>query len=390
MLPALLLNAGSKSDRKAETGEQLPVWSEGYLDIHAINSARGECTFFILPDGTTMTIDAGEFSSEPAKYHNVSQRPDSLTRPSHTYAAYMKHFAPHKNYTDYLMLSHFHMDHMGQLEPEYIKAKDGDYVLSGITALYHEMPFREIIDRAYPCYDSLACQAMSTASLANYRKFIDFATANNKLKATGFKLGAENQIKLLYNPGRYKNFSISNLCANGHVWSNGNCVNCFTDTKLRENAASCGILIRYGDFDYMTAGDISGNIEVTLAKAIGRPIEALKADHHLSPKTMEPETMEILNPDVIVTQSFYIREIQPDRDIIKRITTNGNTRLYFTNIDDRLISEKPDAYAGCASTGGHVVIRVMPGGKEYYVYVLDDTDMRYRVKRADGPFKCKK
>ena len=35
----------------AEVGKTLPAWSEGSLDIHFINSGRGECTFYILPDG---------------------------------------------------------------------------------------------------------------------------------------------------------------------------------------------------------------------------------------------------------------------------------------------------------------------------------------------------
>ena len=30
------------------------------MDIHHINTGRGDCTFCILPDGTTLLIDAGE------------------------------------------------------------------------------------------------------------------------------------------------------------------------------------------------------------------------------------------------------------------------------------------------------------------------------------------
>ena len=41
-------------------GNVLPDWEEGYLDIHFINSGRGECAFYILPDGTTLIVDAGE------------------------------------------------------------------------------------------------------------------------------------------------------------------------------------------------------------------------------------------------------------------------------------------------------------------------------------------
>ena len=162
LLPAVVLTAGCGGG-KARVGKPLPAWSEGCLDIHAVNTARGECTFLILPDGTTLTVDAGEFSSEPKKYRSMPQKPDSLTRPTRTYARYMRHFMPYKDSLDYFLLTHFHMDHLGQLEPEYGRSAGGDYVLSGVTALYDELPFREIVDRAYPAYDSLACLAMSTA-----------------------------------------------------------------------------------------------------------------------------------------------------------------------------------------------------------------------------------
>ena len=104
---------------------------------------------------------------------------------------------------------------------------------------------------------------------------------------------------------------------------------------------------------------------------------------------MEPETMAILQPDVVVTQSFYVRDIQPDKAIIRRLSADGAARLYFTNIDRSLTEADPELYAHCTAIGGHIVIRVAPGGKEYSVYVLDDSDASYRVLRIDGPFACK-
>ena len=62
-------------------GTPLPPWQEGCLDIHAINSGRGECTFFILPDGTTMLVDAGEFVPATQKYPFVPQKPHEGVRP---------------------------------------------------------------------------------------------------------------------------------------------------------------------------------------------------------------------------------------------------------------------------------------------------------------------
>lgn len=75
---------------EAEVGKPLPQWENGYLDIHHINTGRGECVFYVLPDGTTMLVDAGEFHTGGAKYPMVDQKPDTLTRPYKVYVDYMK------------------------------------------------------------------------------------------------------------------------------------------------------------------------------------------------------------------------------------------------------------------------------------------------------------
>ncbi len=41
------------------------------------------------------------------------------------------------------------------------------------------------------------------------------------------------------------------------------------------------------------------------------------------------------------------------------------------------------------ATEGHIVIRVLPGGKEFYVYSLDDRSGRYEVTSINGPYKSK-
>lgn len=392
LVGAFLSGNASSSKNVATPGKTLPAWEEGMLDIHAVNTARGECTFFILPDGTTMVVDAGEFIHQAKGMENDAQRPNAFTRPADTYANYMRHFSPRKDSLDFFMLSHFHMDHMGQLEPEYSKSSNGDYIESGVTALYDRFPFRTVIDRAYPDFDAMDVKARSEKSLANYQKFLNCHIKKGALKAEALKLGSDNQISLQNNPQKYPTCKIKNLCANGFVWKDGKPINCYEPGKIRENGASCGFLLSYGDFDYLTAGDLNGgNIDSqkTLAEAVGKEIEATKSNHHLSPKTMNEETMELLKPQVMVTQSFYVRVIQPDQDIIQRIA-KGGTKQYFTNIDNSLLEANPEVYKNCTGIGGHVVIRVMPGGKEYYVMMLDDTDNAYCVKSVEGPFKCKK
>ena len=42
-----------------QTTTVLPPWTPGTLDIHHLATGQGNSTFFVLPDGTTMLVDAG-------------------------------------------------------------------------------------------------------------------------------------------------------------------------------------------------------------------------------------------------------------------------------------------------------------------------------------------
>lgn len=390
-LAVVTLTAGYNG-KKARKGRTLPAWSEGYLDIHTISTGRGECIFLVLPDGTSIVVDAGEFSREGNKHKNVLQRPNAQTRPTKAFGDYIRHFLPEgKEVVDYFNLSHFHMDHMGNMEPEYVKSAEGDYTLTGVMALYHHVPFREVIDRAYGDYDSLKVKAMSVKVMEEYKKFLNYHVAKGDIKATQFELGAVNQFAMKYNAAAYPNFRIENICSNGYVWDNGKAVNVYEGIreKLRENAASCGFVIRYGAFDFLTAGDIGDyhDLELCVAKAVGQ-VEAVKAHHHLSPHSMCQPSMEVLRPQTLVATSFYVREIQPDKSKFGYIDNLG-CDIYCTSVGESLLEQYPEQYAICKATSGHNVIRVAPGGKSYMVYTLDDTDSKYRINRIDGPFKCK-
>jgi len=386
---AVVTLTASYNGKKARKGRTLPAWSEGYLDIHTISTGRGECIFLILPDGTSIVVDAGEFSREGKKYKNVLQRPNAQTRPTKAFGDYIRHFNPY-DAVDYFNLSHFHMDHMGNMEPEYTKCAEGDYTLTGVMALYHQVPFREVIDRAYGAYDSLKVKAMSVKVMEEYKKFLDYHVAKGNIKASQFELGAVNQFAMKHNAAAYPNLKIENICTNGYVWSDGKAVDVYEGIrdKIRENAASCGFVVRYGKFDFLTAGDIGDyyDLELRVAEAVGE-VEAVKAHHHLSPHSMCQPSMEVLSPQTLVATSFYVRDIQPDKSNFGYIDNLG-CDIYCTSVGESLLEQYPKEYAVCKATSGHIVIRVAPKGNSYMVYTLDDTDSKYRVKRIDGPFKC--
>ena len=91
--------------------DYLPKWEKGMFDIHFIATGRGDASFIVFPDGTSMLADAGDVGTG---WH-VAQPNDSKT-PGQWIADYVHTFSeglPHRDTVDYFYLSHYHGDHCG-------------------------------------------------------------------------------------------------------------------------------------------------------------------------------------------------------------------------------------------------------------------------------------
>ena len=405
-----------------KVGEPLPAWSEGCLDIHAINSGRGECTFFVLPDGTSLCVDAGEIGTTGGEHPRVDAKPDADTRAYKVYSEYIKAYLPKGDTSmDYMLMTHFHNDHFGTTNSTYEKTtRDGKYTypLTGIMALYDEVPFDKIIDRAFDENSDYKTVVESTGQDYNpgygyYEQFITWARGSKGLVVEKAVNGSESQLALVNKPSEYPDFKIQINAVNGWYWNGSKSVDAYSFNRLlgkqpSENGNSISFLLSYGDFDYLTSGDAGANtnIENNLARSINRKIEAMKAHHHFAWETMSATSMEIYQPTVVVSHCFY--DHQPDMghqwmcgdtDYTGTSTQafqtawgsySGEKHWFFTNIHPTTASTYPYEVAKMAGMNGHVVIRVAKGAEFYYVYVLDDTDMNYNVKSIHGPFTCHK
>ena len=122
--------------------ETLQPWQEGWMDIHTIATGCGECTFIVLPDGTTMLIDAGDVTNNTKEhpYPNFMDDPDRTV--GEREAEYILDFSkglPRTGRLDYFLLTHFHKDHMGQVKG--MLPGPAGYGLSGITQLGEYLEF---------------------------------------------------------------------------------------------------------------------------------------------------------------------------------------------------------------------------------------------------------
>ena len=386
--------AGSASD--VEVGKMFPLWQEGYLDIHMINSARGECSFLILPDGTTLVVDAGEITPTTGDYP-ISQLPSVDIRPTTTYARYIKNYLPEgKSWIDYCHISHFHNDHFG--DPG-IKGETNPigYRRIGPMALYDQVPFKNTLDRAYPDYveDSKTAPIDHTWLIEDWKTLIKWGEENGKIQGARFEVGQE-QIKLLYNKAKYSNFYTMNICGNGY----GYYIKSGATTPKKNgsksdagNPSSCGFYIRYGDFDYVSAGDVTSAPQNRMAYyfrdcADGHKLDAMKGGHHLSGNSYGGQMEAYMFPDVILNQNFYKK--QPDVDLLNnKIFPIIGAEVYTINAHPEALIEYADTYAKISGYNGHIVLRVAPGGASYYVYMLDATNFEYRVKSVHGPYTSK-
>lgn len=380
-----------------EIGKPLPLWSEGYLDIHMINSARGECSFLILPDGTTLVVDVGEIPPTMGTYP-VSQLPSVDIRPTTTYARYIKHFLPEgKSWIDYCHISHFHNDHFGDPGIKGETNPTVGYRRIGPMALYDQIPFKNILDRAYPDYveDSKTAPIDHTWLIEDWKKLIKWGEENGKLQGARFEVGQE-QIKLLYNKAKYSNFYTMNICGNGYGYyiKSGATKPAKVGSKSDGgNPSSCGFYLRYGDFDYVSAGDVTSAPQNRMAYyfrdcADGHKLDAIKGGHHLSNNSYGGQMVTYMFPDVILNQNFY--KTQPDIALLnEKIFPIIESEVFTTNAHPDALTENPDTYAKISGYNGHIVLRVAPGGGSYYVYMLDATDFDYRVKSVHGPYTSK-
>lgn len=399
--------------RTPQVGQPLPAWQPGELDIHHINTGRGDAVFFLLPDGTTLLSDASGKTHEQAPF-SLPTRPDASRAPGEWVARYVQHLLDNKALPadarkgiDYFILSHFHGDHMGAIVADSPQAANGAYRLSGITEVAEHLRIGRIIDRGWPAYDYPA--PIDNPTVNNYRRFLDWQVRHNSLQVERFLSGRNDQVVLLHDAARYPNFEVRNLYANGQVWTGQGTATRQLIPPLAglepaqlplENNLSIALRMRYGRFDYFTAGDLSSqeqelqaspaawtNVEPVVAQAAGA-VDAMKANHHGSWDANSIGMLATLQPRVIVVTSRA--DGHPSVNTWKRMTSRqvwaDERDIFVTNVSPATAATTFGIGRQAKSSQGHVLIRVAAGGDSYRVIVLDDSDEQLRVKAVFGPY----
>ncbi|MDE1155601.1 MAG: MBL fold metallo-hydrolase [Acidobacteriaceae bacterium] len=366
--------------------QPLPAWSEGHFDIHHIDTARGNATLFVFPDGTTMLIDAGAVPNLTDGTINPARPNGTALRPGQVLAEYILTHAPSPQ-LDYFLATHLHPDHV-----------------DGLQDVAAKLPIATCIDRAFPHY---AENQQPPASAKPYLAFLEARVdANQSVIAAG--VGSTDQILLRKNPSSYKSFRARILSANGNVW---NRVTNQVDTLLKnipspgsahgyENNFSIATRFEYGAFSYYTGGDLDADtfdghmpeldVESPVARSCGR-VEVAVANHHgyfdadgpTFTKALDAQAYIIPSWDIGHPGSAQMQRMLGAWDYNNNLATHDVFALELLS-QNALLNRRfaPKLKSQC----GHVVVRVAPGGSRYTIYTLDSTVEQGNITGIFGPY----
>jgi len=344
---------------QSPAGASLPPWTAGTLDIHQIATGRGNAALVVLPDGTTMLVDAGPGGDAIASYIERALAP-----------------APAR--LDYAVLTHFHSDHVG-----------------GIADVAARVPIARIVDRG----DDYLRPADGDPTYTQYRNFI----ASRGIARETIRVGRADQIVARKDPAAVQ---IRNVAANGEVWTGHGdetarvfppLASLNPEDRPSENMCSIGLRIAYGRFDFFTGGDMPGvpdagapawqSVETAVARAIG-PTDVHIVNHHGSIDPASEIFLTTLRSRVLIVPAWS--PTHPSQDVLKRMMA---ARLYPgpRDIFVTLLRAETKASIGSradqvAAAHGHIVVRVAPGGDTYRVFVLDETTPTRAVLSVHGPY----
>lgn len=395
-LALALVGCHAPKTQEAATNS-LPDWQQGYLDIHQISTGRGDAAFMILPDGTTLLVDAGDLGVFTGKQEIMPQVPDDSKRPAEWIARYITHFsAPLKNggAIDYALLTHYDDDHIGQAGALAVEKEGMDYKLTGISHVANLLPIHKLIDRDYPNYTYPNEQLLDRTHIANYRRFVAAREAEGGCME-GFQVGSNEQFRLLKDVGAYPNFEIRNIVGNGKLWTGeGDAfreivpADAPADLFLNENRCSCGIRITYGDFDYFTGGDIQAedkskpdwfDVETSVGRLLGET-DVVVANHHAYSDAMFPPYVAAVKPQAFILPVWDFYHPQPTSlsNMLSKELYPGKRMVFATGMVPSNLT-RLGADGEQIKPAGHVVVRVYPGGDQFQLFVLDNRSLDYPI-----------
>ena len=314
------------------------TWTPGTLEIHVLNVGQGESQLIISPTGRTLLIGISEESwntNQGATW--VASEIRRITGGSHL---------------DYVMASHWHLDHMGYagyggiwslLEQQGITA---DVLIDRDGGTWVDTNTDGICD---PDLEVVWHNAGTVSGTA--RNWVCWATDPTTIGGRIRQLAQINsttQIDLGLTNG--VTVKVVQVDAQGVMQVDGVTPVAGDHTldalPTSENDYSITLWLNWGKFDFVAGGDTDGeyatssfgysynDVETDVAARIGQKVEVIWVNHHGSAHSTNANYVGMLNPDAAIFSAGSTNTYgHPDQTVLDRLYNNGTIR-YLTQIGD--------------------------------------------------------
>jgi competence protein ComEC len=244
------------------------------LDIYFIDVEGGQSTLVVTPEKQTLLIDTGYAGdgSNGARPGDPQQARDA----NRILAAARD---AHVNRIDFLLITHFHQDHVG-----------------GVPEVAQLLPITNFIDHGSPSADAMKDSGTKNAFDA-YTKVRVMDRARNpppgqKLPLKDVEVTiVSSAMATIDKPARSKRSSSPACPPSG-----------LDAADPYENPRSTGVLISYGDFSFLDVGDLTGAPLFRLAcpKNLIGPVDVYLVAHHGGADAADPATFAAFVPKVAI------------------------------------------------------------------------------------------
>ena len=228
------------------------------LEIYFIDVEGGQATLVVSPTGESMLVDAGwaGFEGRDAARIRAAMNAARVSR------------------IDYMLVTHYHADHVGGVAPLASQVPIGTFIDHGATV-------EDSADPAYTTYlearkkgKNLQATPGDTIPVAGLKVTV-VASAGETIKTALPGAGQPNPLCAEYKP---------------------------QPADSSENARSTGVVIAYGAFRMLDLGDLTWNIEHGLAcpaNLIG-PVDLYLTTHHGNQQSGPPALVHAVRPRVAI------------------------------------------------------------------------------------------
>jgi competence protein ComEC len=257
------------------------------LDVYFIDVEGGQATLIVTPERETLLIDAGF----PGRGTGGARPGDPrIARDPQRILAAARDAGVTR--IDYLLITHFHPDHMG-----------------GVPELAQLLPIGTFIDHGDV---PPAAEQIVNGTIAGFRAYAAERAKGKHLEpAPGDRLPIKGvDAHVVSSAGAI----LSKPFAGGGLPNSACTTPAIAEQELVENPRSTGVVIQFGRFRMLDVGDLTGKPFADLVCPINRigPVDLYLVSHHAGADAAHPATFAAWRPRVAVINNGAVKGGAPE------------------------------------------------------------------------------